>query len=460
MIDKIVHRVLSCTVNVSKFPGYTAWKNRNIQQVQKEQNAALKSKPYFMKSYSILTALCLFLTGPILAQDDYELSYLLVRRQTGQVLAAQQQDQPRTPASTMKLVTAAAALERLGPEHSYRTAIHSVSPVRRGRLQGDLYLKGDADPELSQDVLATFAEQLHSLGLRQVRGDLIIDEGPHATPPYGEGWAWDDAGEPYSPEITGLAIDGGVVRLSPGEQAPAVKTEESAITSLQLIPGREGALLRGTLPRRLALPHSALRTGEFLRKHLAHRGITIHGQVKLGQAEGTELVVHRSRSLDAILRQALVVSDNLAMELIFRSAGEELPEALHGEELRRADGSGLSRYNLLSARQLVTVLEAHPELSNLVPTPGEGTLSRRFLSQPQPGKIRAKTGTLGNVSALAGYLFPGQEQECIFAILINGHLGSTAERKAIEESLVEQWISQIEGSQFTVPPEKPDENRP
>lgn len=161
----------------------------------------------------------------------------------------------------------------------------------------------------------------------------------------------------------------------------------------------------------------------------------------MGQLQGQELATHHSRRLREILGEALSVSDNRAMELIHRSCGQALPTVLEGQRLRRADGSGLSRYNLVSARQLVDVLLDQPKLSQLLPGGGEGTLSRRFLQGPAAGQVRAKTGTLGNVSGLAGYLFPGTPEECVFAILINGHVDSTTERKAIEDALVEGWAA-------------------
>jgi D-alanyl-D-alanine carboxypeptidase len=382
------------------------------------------------------------LSSSLSAQPDYELSYLLLRRDSGQVLAAQEEDKLRTPASTMKVVTAAAALEKLGADHRYRTSLHSDARLHKGRLEGDLCLKGDADPELTQAHLAALADRLHALGIRRVQGDLVIDEGPYSDPPYGTGWAWDDAGETYSPEVSGLAVDGGVIEIGPRFQAPWLTVEPADETSVRLIPGREGVLARGVdLPSRLAPPHSALRTGEFLCRQLLRHGIKVRGTVRPGKAVGPEVAFHQSRPLAKILHQALMVSDNLAMELVYRSSGMSLPQALEGQRLRRADGSGLSRYNLLSAQQLATVLLATPDLRALLPQPGEGTLAKRFLEGPAAGQVRAKTGTLSNVSALAGYLFPGQPQECVFAIIVNGHLDSTAQRKAIEDDLVNQWAS-------------------
>lgn len=386
-------------------------------------------EPPTMRTLNLL--LCLLLASSAVAQESYELSYLLVRKSDGQNLAAQQSDQPRTPASTMKLITAAAALETLGPEHRYQTTVHLSN------LSGNLSLKGEADPELTQATLDELAALVKESGLRRVEGDLLVDEGPFAFPPYGEGWAWDDAGASYSPEVTGLAVDGGVVEVPAG--APWLHPVPGEGDSAVLIPGREGVAVQGAPPQSLAAPDSALHAGALFKEALRKHGIEVQGQVRRGSAEGQEIAVHQSRTLEQILHQALVDSDNLAMELVGRSSGSALPSELKEQPLRRADGSGLSRYNLISARQLVKTLLAHPELVNLVPGPGEGTLKKRFLDGPAKGKVRAKTGTLGNVSSLAGYLFPGTPNECVFAIMINGHLGSTAERKEIENRLVQEW---------------------
>lgn len=375
------------------------------------------------------------------AQPSYELSYLLVRSRDGQVLEQQEENKLRTPASTLKLVTAAAALEQLGPEHRYRTTVQSSGRLSRGRLQGDLYLHGEADPELTVSTLDELSRQLHAQGLRRIQGDLVIDEGDFSDPPYGEGWAWDDTGEGYSPEISGLAIDGGVLQLAPNFRADwLVHEPHNKLPSVRLIPGRQGVLVRGELPPSLAPPYSALRTGELFQAALKRHGIEVKGKIRLGVATGETLATHDSRSLREILRQALAVSDNLAMELIYRSASSSLPKVLEGQTLRRADGSGLSRYNLISTTQLVKVLESSPELKSLLPCGGEGTLKQRFLTgEPSRGHIRAKTGSLGNVSGLAGYLYPDMEHEMRFAILINGHVGSGAERKALENELIGGW---------------------
>lgn len=381
------------------------------------------------------------------AQDEYELSYLLIRQSDHRVLEAQEPDKLRIPASTLKIVTAAAALENLGADHTFATSCGISGNVRRGRLKGDLILRGEADPELSQNDLRDLARQIWATGLRRVEGDLVVDEGPYAGSPYGVGWAWDDAGEEYSPEISSLAVDHGLITLEAKSSPAWLDFEPSEVASIRIVPGWEGAQVRGMLPLQLAAPRSALRTGEQFRQHLRFFGIRVLGEVRLQGREqkalDTTVAVHRSRPLIELLREALKISDNLAMELLSRSVGSVVPSVLRDEQLRIVDGSGLSRYNLISTRQLTSVLLKNEELQEILPAPGQGTLAKRFLWDKET-TIRAKTGSMSNVSALTGYLFCGTPKECVFAIMINGHLGSTADRKDIEDRLMRSWVKRYE----------------
>lgn len=383
-----------------------------------------------------LLILILFLTGPVWAQLDYELSYLLVKAD-GTVLEEQEADKLRVPASTLKTVTAAAALQVLGRDRVFETSLRSESELPRGRLRGSLCLEGEADPELTEDALVGLVAELKRSGLRVVEGDLVVDAGPFAFPPYGSGWAWDDAGQSYSAEITGL-------NLGPRDpaQAPWLVRHPGEESGAFLIPGQEGFQVWGEVPEEATPPRVALRTGERLKALLEEAGIEVQGEVRGGEALGKVLAVHRSRPVQLILKQAMAVSDNLAMELLYRASGRVLPEALSQEKLRVVDGSGLSRYNLISCRQLVHLLHS-TDLRGVLPAPGEGTLRRRFLGSWAAGHLVAKTGTMSNVSALTGYLFPGTDKECVFAIIINGHLESTSKRKEIEDNLVERWAQEI-----------------
>jgi D-alanyl-D-alanine carboxypeptidase/D-alanyl-D-alanine-endopeptidase (penicillin-binding protein 4) len=389
----------------------------------------------------ILLLLCL-MAAPTLGQSEFELSYLLVRSSDGKVIEEQEADKLRIPASTLKTLTAAASLDVLGSDHIFHTTLHTEALLRRGRLRGSLSLRGEADPELSDDALRSLVRQLRESGLRVVEGDLVVDPGPYAFPLYGPGWAWDDAGLSYSPEITGLNLDGGLVALDPENLPPWVIHTQSEESVSFLVPGQRGVQAWGELPESISPPRVPLRTGERLRVLMAEQGIRLEGEVREGKAMGEQLAEHSSRPLQQILKKALAVSDNLAMELLYRASGQELPASLAEKKLRVVDGSGLSRYNLISCRLLVHLLRS-ADLRAVLPAPGEGTLRTRFLAGWARGHLLAKTGSMSNVSAITGYLFPGTDKECVFAIMLNGHLGSTSQRKAIEDEMVERWTREI-----------------
>lgn len=389
----------------------------------------------------VLFLLCL-LVCPVLGEPNFELSYLLVRTSDGKIIEQREADQPRIPASTLKTVTAALSLEALGPDHVFQTTVRAEAPLYRRHLRGDLSLKGSADPELTHRDLESLADQLVERGVKVVEGDLVVDAGPYAFPPYGPGWAWDDAGLSYSPEITGLNVDGGVVTLDTNHPPLWAMRREGSESATFLIPGQEGVQVWGELPESVSPPRVVLRTGERFKAILSERGIRIEGEVRAGVARGAELAAHQSRPLTEILKKALAESDNLAMELLYRASGKALPECLREERLRVVDGSGLSRYNLLSCRHLVLLLRSS-DLRSVLPSAGVGTLSERFREGWAARQVRAKTGSMSNVSAIAGYLFAGTDKECVFAIMINGHLGSYSERKALEDQLVERWAREI-----------------
>lgn len=380
--------------------------------------------------------------GWVQAQEEpYELSYLLVRSSDGRVLHHREPDKLRVPASTLKLVTAVAALESLGGDYRFETTVvASEKPEKSGVTT--LVLCGEGDPELTEAALQELADKLAASGIGRA-SRLAVDPGPYSFPPYGQGWAWDDAGHGYAPEIGGLNTNGGIVELIPDSPPSWLHLSEGSPEGRWLVPGREGVEVRGEVPDSIAAPRPHLRTGEVLSRILVRQKILEPGPIEIAPGQGRILAVHRSRPLRKLLKRALWESDNLAMELFFRASSRSRPEALKGAEVRIVDGSGLSRYNLISARHLVAVLRANTELRELLPGAGEGTLKRRFLDGWAAYQVRAKTGSMSNISSLAGYLFPGTDRECVFAIMINGHLGKRSQRKELENRLLDEWAREV-----------------
>ncbi|HXE73938.1 MAG TPA: D-alanyl-D-alanine carboxypeptidase/D-alanyl-D-alanine-endopeptidase [Candidatus Nitrosotenuis sp.] len=403
-----------------------------------------------------------------------QVGILAVRSADGQVLLEEGADLLLTPASSLKVVTAAAALRHLGPQARLATVVRALGPPdASGVVWGDLVLEGGGDATLTRADLARLADQLRAAGVRRVEGRLGVDGSVLAGPPLGPGWAWDDATCDFSAEVRGLTVDHGLalVRVAPGPlgQAPlledlssqgflqvhnrarTVPADRPATWDFIRLPGTEGTALTGEVPAQappqevaLALVDADLFAGHLLRQHLARRGIATGPVVRL-PARGEPLARHLSPPLEEVLRSALATSDNLVMECLYRL----LPEPLAGlpltpESCRVVDGSGLSRYNRISARQLVEVLRATPDLRRLLPLAGsEGTMRGRLQGTAAAASVRAKTGSMSNVSSLCGYLFPGEPDEVVFAIIANGFLASPSESRRAEDRLVEALARQV-----------------
>jgi D-alanyl-D-alanine carboxypeptidase/D-alanyl-D-alanine-endopeptidase (penicillin-binding protein 4) len=140
--------------------------------------------------------------------------------ETGEVLFQQAGEKRFTSASVTKLVTAAVALDRLGPGHRWTTRLASDGPVSDGRLRGDLWVVGAGDPTLGPGDLARWASRLRAAGVRRIEGDVVGDGRAFEPPRWGRGWMWDDLHLGWATGVTGLQLDDAAVGafLLPGEE--------------------------------------------------------------------------------------------------------------------------------------------------------------------------------------------------------------------------------------------------
>lgn len=351
-------------------------------------------------------------------------------------------DRNFVPASTLKLITAAAALEKMGANASLRTRVLWDGSV--------LTLVGAGDPELKSEHLDRLAGAvsgaLPSAAVRELRVDSTLFRAPIYPP----GWSWDDLSEDYAPEIRALTVDAGLLKVKVGPEGvqgpPWLHSRVTAGTETRLSvrrwPGFGGVVVQGTVatPQELEIPliDSDLAAGQRFAQALRSRGLTV-GEVTRGEGTGDLVAEHVSSSLSEMLARALSKSDNHAMECFSRLAGAR-PAALDDDrEIRLADGSGLSRYNQVAPATLGRVLLAHPELAELCPAPGQtGTLKKRELPD-----VRAKTGTLGGVSGLAGRLRSGAKTYW-FVLLINGHVAPGSLVKGWEDRLLQNISAEFQ----------------
>lgn len=139
---------------------------------------------------------------------------LVVDARDGTLLYARNPDDALMPASTFKLLTGSAALDRLGPDFRFQTTAFAEGPIVRGVLHGRLVLRGGGDPLLNAADLEGLAQAVAGLGITRIDGPIDIDTTHFVDPPYMPGWSWDDFPFYYAPKISALSFEDNVVHLS------------------------------------------------------------------------------------------------------------------------------------------------------------------------------------------------------------------------------------------------------
>jgi D-alanyl-D-alanine carboxypeptidase/D-alanyl-D-alanine-endopeptidase (penicillin-binding protein 4) len=394
-------------------------------------------------------------------------------------------DDPLNPASNVKLIATATALEILGPDHRYLTRLVGRAPGTGGVIAGDVYLLGSYDPTLGRIDLETMAQDLAKAGVRQITGDVVVGGTPTRDGIYRSRVKVDvRAALPGQPPVVAMTpaydfVTVDVKATTSKRKRGALRFHEEMITDdagrTRLKVTIEGSIGKGKALTRWVWPRErALHTAHVLRAALVQAGVTITGDARIAElptyvasaATGgwlpVELVAHHSAPLAEIVARVNKRSINwLADRVVMTAAASRFHEppsmsrALDAmyEWLERSTGltrkdvvidtgSGLSYRTELSARQIVKVLRSAGGLGDAGGAGGDdvdlkvrreaylaslavggidGTLRGRFLSPTLQGRLIGKTGTLRRVVALAGLLEPTAGRPLAFALVSNGH---------------------------------------
>ncbi|GEM_PF-150358 len=415
-------------------------------------------------------------------------------------------DLPLVPASNMKLFTTIAALNILSPEYTFETKVFRTGDLSGGIVNGNLILVGGGDPFLVPEQLWQLAQKVAATGIRKINGDLIVDSSFFDSIPVPDP-DWNRLGKStwYSAPMNGLSYCFNVVSvtLKPGDKpgAPpmvildppdshfaivnngttgAAKTKATLNAAFSEADNSAILTVRGSIPLngsprsyRTQVRRPDLFTGGAFRALLAQNGVTVTGNLKSGKRQGSEkqVAVLESQSLSHLLMGANKFSNNFMVEQILKTIGAEqystqgstssgaravrefLKEAginLNGFLMN--DGSGLSRKNRVTARQLADVVRFvlkdsafGPELLNSMPVAGiDGTLRKRFKSDSRSRLIRGKTGLINNVSCLTGVVDGRNGQGFVFSIMLNKTQNQHAAAKKFQDKilkiLLDTWI--------------------
>lgn len=302
------------------------------------------------------------------------------------------------PASTMKLLTAITAIDKLGGSYQFKTDLCYTGEVTDGTLSGNIYCVGGFDPRFNIDDMRAFVESIRKMGVDTIRGNIYADKSMKDEAQYGEGWCWDDDNPILSP----------------------------------LLVGRKDVFI-----------------DRFVQE-LREAGIVVDAFTGQGRKpDDAFCICRRFHTIDQVLMRMLKESDNLYAESMFYQIGAasgSQPATAHsarsvmnrliekvGLDPKRyniADGSGLSLYNYVTAELEVRLLRYAFKNNNIylhlhpsLPQAGtDGTLRKRMTSPFTQGNVYAKTGTLSGISSLAGYCTAANGHRLAFVIINQGLL--------------------------------------
>lgn len=402
-------------------------------------------------------------------------------------------NQPLMPASTLKVLTAEAALLYLGPDYRFSTQLLTdAKTIKGGVLQGNLYIILSGDPSLMYDDLVDLMLSLQTHQIKTIAGNVYIDSTAYDQSFYGPGWEWTDKKYCYAAPISASIINHNCLPFQimpskvPGRTAqivtsskyfyPAIKNtvvtkaSHARACSLRLLKGSGSEIsLEGCMPvgrYTWGLSYVVENVPEYNRalfKSLLNQlSIKVYGNVSFASAPSDLSLIgmHNSQPLSILIHSMLKKSDNVIAGALFKKIGQlymQRPGSWENGSIavsqilaRRAgvqirgmrilDGSGLSPANLTTPAQLMQVLDfayhhaASYEFISALPIAGvDGTLKYRMSNIAR--KVRAKTGTISGVVSLAGYAVSGDKEPLAFVIMINGSKGLSWRYRALEDKI-------------------------
>ncbi len=395
------------------------------------------------------------------------------------------------PASNVKLLTTAAALQKLGADFRIKTSVY-------GGANGSLYVAGRGDPSIAETQLKSLASQLKQRGISQVN-ELIGDDSYFQGSAVNPNWEWEDAQAGYGAPVNSLIFNQNAIELLLSPQAigqplkvsfaePKLANQWQILNNSITVPttesefvevGREfdrptirvsGQLKVGAESESayVAVVNPASNFLQHFQQVLVAEGIAVKQTLvaPVSRNGDRELAFVESPPLAELVKETNRESNNLYAEVLLRLLGKvtgsmPVPQEDTGEiglkELKTsltqlgvnpnsyklADGSGLSRHNLISPEALVQTLRlmANSPAGSIyrasLPVAGEsGTLKNRINNTPNRVILQAKTGTLSGVSALSGYIEVPNYEPLVFSIIINQSDLSAAKMRSATDEIV------------------------
>jgi D-alanyl-D-alanine carboxypeptidase/D-alanyl-D-alanine-endopeptidase (penicillin-binding protein 4) len=393
------------------------------------------------------------------------------------------------PASNMKIVTLAAAAETLGWDYRFTTTLETAAPIENGILKGDLIVRGTGDPTINTRadraavLFDEWAAALKAAGITRIDGNIVGDASAFDRRRLGQGWSWDYLQYGYAAPIGALEFNEDLATLSirPGPKAgdnAALELTPGAGLGLihHVLTGEPGSATAINLERRpdgtwldvigsiavdarpasreVAVANPTIYFAHALLLALVQRGVAVRGLpvespepwIAVAPMPRQVLVESQSPPLREIATTMMKVSQNLYAETLLKTIGAVKSEGTGSADAGiaaardvfaawnirpgtyvQADGSGLSRYDFVTAEMIVTLLERmykdprhHDAFVATLPIAGkDGTIATRMKNTRAEANAVAKTGSIANVRALSGYVRTRDGERLVFSVLAN-----------------------------------------
>ena len=394
---------------------------------------------------------------------------------TGKTLYELNSDKPVPPASTLKVVTLASALNELGKDYEFSTELYKNS-------NNELILKLGADPFLNAKDLKTLLRAAREQNIIEPEAfyidDTIIDKTE-----WGEGWQWDDDLNPLMPKFSAYNIDNNLLKITVEptfKGAPAeIKLDvfyPTTFVNLVTTGGNNNVKIsrnnniapdvlniEGTVSKReqIEIPINHLKRYFVLRLEDAIKSekIEYYGNFtnKKLSAQNISSISKITNPIEKAVNAIMLDSNNMAAETVFKIAGGHYAKTsgsaeaaikmlmdycgklgVNTQNIRIVDGSGVSKNNLVTTDFMTSFLisqyQNDAEYKEIFASAGEGTLKNRMLYFGD--NLKAKTGTLSDVSAITGYLKTAKGNLVAFDIIINDPNSKTPDKKMLEEYIL------------------------
>lgn len=422
---------------------------------------------------------------------------LIVDPERGDTLYSRNAGKLFMPASNMKILTSSTALTQLGPDYRYKTVFAARGPISDGTLHGDLLVFGRGDPSVSDHMLGDamiplrlIADSIARRGITHITGRVLAAGDAFPSEVFGYGWTYDDFQDSYSAPIDELLFNEGFstaklrggdtagvpvsVEVGPAHTVPVVHT--SGLTTItsgktdvrsrkdstnwsEEITGSVVAHDSTTIELVHHNPDDAYVAA--MTEALVSRGIAVDGGAPTEAASVDTLATLSSPPLSEILKALMKPSQNQIAEMLFRTIALEKYGAGRTDSAAVAvraqiaqwgvavpseavvrDGSGLSRYDYISPRTVVRILDAMKQSPNFkvyydaLPIAGvDGTIRNRMKGTPAENNVHAKTGSVALSRSLSGYVTTADGHMLIFSFLSNNWTVPTRAVERVQDAI-------------------------